>query len=309
MVRRDELLPPELLDGLGDLEWAGRLVARGLGPGIHRSAMVGLGEDFERHRPYQQGDDLRHLDWRLLARTDRLYVRRYRESTNLRTTLVVDASPSMAFAGIGEGRAPLSKLRFAVILAAVLGRLARDTGDLPGLAISGGAGGGPAQLLAPRAGRESWHAFLHLLTHLETGKAGPLAPTLSRVGGMSRRGGRVVILSDFLEDDDGEALWTEAGHLRARGDEVTAIRILTPDELGEGERSDGLYVDPERSDLAVPGSPRGDAGYRERLGEYYRRLARHLEGRGVTWWEARTTDPFLPLLRGWMRGEGTREAS
>lgn len=308
-MRRDDLLPPELLDGLGDLEWAGRLVARGLGPGIHRSRMVGLGEDFERHRPYQQGDDLRHLDWRLLARTDRLHVRRYRESTNLRTTLVVDASPSMAFAGIDLQDQPISKLRFAAILAAVLGRLARDTGDLPGLAISGGPGRGPADLLPPRAGREAWHAFLHALTNLEVGAAGPLAPTLSRVGGMSRRGGRVVILSDFLEDDGGEAIWTEAGHLRARGDEVTAIRILTPDELGQGQRSDGLYVDPEDPGLALPGSPGGDAGYRERLAGYYRRLARRLEERGVTWWEARTTDPFLPLIRGWMRGEGTREVS
>ncbi|TVR58543.1 MAG: DUF58 domain-containing protein [Gemmatimonadales bacterium] len=302
--RRDELLPPELLDGLGDLEWVGRLVARGLGPGIHRSAFVGLGEDFEHHRPYQQGDDLRHLDWKLLARTDRLYVRRYRETTNLPTTFIIDASPSMDFAGVEEGSGGLTKLRFAALLVAALGRLGRNAGDLPGLAVTGGSGGEPLHLLPPRPGREAWHHFLHTLDTLEAGEASPLAPVLTRVGELGRRGGRIILLSDFLEEDGGRELWTQAGHLRARGDEVTAIRILTPDELGEGLEVDGLFADPEAPDAPVPGRPRGDEGYRERLSAYYTLLARNLEERGVQWWEARTTDPLLPLLRGWLRGQG-----
>ena len=298
-------VPAELLEGIEDLEWVGRQVARGLGPGIHRSTRIGFGEDFERHRPYQQGDDLRHLDWRLLARTDRLHVRRYRETTHLRTTFVVDASPSMDFAGIEvepeRGRGPLTKLRFAALLVAVLGHLSRDDGDLTGLIVSGGPDGRPLYLQPPRHGRESWLALLHALHGLEAGEPAALAPLLTRVGSLPR--GRVVILSDFLEDDDGEGLWTEAGHLRARGDEVTAIRILTPDELGRGSGSDGLFADPEDPDRVVPGRPRGDTGYTQRLEAYYRRVARELEGRGILWWEACTTDPLLPLLRGWIRGE------
>jgi len=301
-------LPPELLDGIEDLAWVGRQVARGLGPGVHRSTLVGLGEDFERHRPYQQGDDLRHLDWRLLARTDRLHVRRYRETTNVRTTFIVDGSPSMGFAGIEvqpqRGKGPLTKLRYAVLLVAVLGHLARDAGDLPGLVVSGGPDGTPLHIQPARPGREAWHALLHALHGLEVGEPAPLAPILTRVGGLPR--GRVVILSDFLQDDQGEAFWTQAGHLRARGDDVTAIRILTPDELGQGSAADGLFVDPEDPDRAIPGRPRGDRGYIERLEGYYRRVALELEDRGVLWWEACTTDPLLPLLRGWIRGEGRR---
>ncbi len=301
-------LPPELLDGIEDLEWVGRHVARGLGPGIHPSTLVGFGEDFERHRPYQQGDDLRHLDWRLLARTDRLHVRRYREAANLRTMFVLDGSPSMGFAGIDvrpkKGEGPLTKLRFAALLVAVLGHLAREAGDVPGLVVSGGPDGSPLYFQSARPGKEAWHALLHTLHGLEAGEPSPLAPILDRVGGLPR--GRVIILSDFLEEDGGEALWREAGHLCARGDDVTAIRILTPDELGRGSEADGLFADPEYPDRTVPGRPRGDVGYAERLARYYGHLARELEERGVEWWEATTTDPLLPLLRGWIRGESRR---
>ncbi len=293
---RDDLLPPELLDGLKDLEWVGDLVARGLGSGIHRSPFAGRGEDFERHRPYQQGDDLRHLDWRLLARTDRLHVRRYRETSNLRTTLVVDATPSMAFPHDGD----VTKLRFATLLAAAFGRLARDAGDLPGLALAGVTEG----FLHPRPGREAWHALLHTLTHLAPGDPASLAPTLHRVGEEVRAGGRVVILSDFLEVDDGASVASEAAHLRARGDAVTAIRILSPEELGEGEGSDALYHDPEDPGVEIPGDPSRDPAYLERLSAYYGALSQRLGRAGVQWWEARTTDPLLPLLRSWLRAPG-----
>lgn len=299
--RRADLLPPELLDGLNDLEWVGELVARGLGSGIHPSPFVGRGEDFDRHRPYQQGDDLRHLDWRLLARTDRLYVRRYRETSNLRTTLVVDTTPSMDF----PPDEPVSKLRFAAILAAALGRLARDAGDLPGLAQAGNPD--PAQQFhPPRPGREAWHGLLHALTRLQAGTPVSLAPTLHQVGERVSAGGRVVIISDFLEEDGGAALLSEAAHLRARGDEVTAIRVLSPEELGQGKARDALYRDPEDPEVAIPGDPTRDPAYQERLRAYYRSLSQGLEQAGVRWWTARTTDPLLPLLRQWLRPPGGR---
>jgi uncharacterized protein (DUF58 family) len=302
-ARRGELLPPELLDGLGDLDWVGRLVARGVGPGIHRSIFAGRGEEFERHRPYQQGDDLRHLDWRLLARTDRLHVRRFRERSNLRSVVVVDASPSMDFGGGGGSEQRVTKLRFAALLAAALGHLARSAGDRTGLLVTGGPGGEPSVVLPPREGREPWHAFLHALTHLERGAPGPLAPHLERAGALLPRGGRVVVLSDFLEDDEGRRTAAAAGHLRARGDEVLAVRILTPEELGEAGGGDALWTDPERPGREIPGDPSRDPGYRSRLEEYYRALARNLEDRGVVWREARTTDPLLLLLRSWLAGD------
>jgi uncharacterized protein (DUF58 family) len=298
----DELLPPELLESLEDLEWASGVVARKLGPGVHPSLFAGRGEEFERHRPYQQGDDLRHLDWRLLARTDRLHVRSFRETSNLRTLFLLDASASMDFAGEG-GR--VTKLRYGALLAAALGCLSRTAGDLPGLLVTGGPQGAPAVALPPRPGRERWRAFLHELQDVGPGASGPLAPSVAFAGEWVPAGSRIVILSDFLEEDGGDELAAQAGHLRARGDEVTAVRILTPEELGESGGGEGLWVDPESPDSEIPGAPARDGGYRARLDSYYLRLARALEDRGVTWREARTTDPLIPLLRGWFRGRGS----
>ena len=96
-----ELLPPEVLERLGGLDLVAKTIVRGFISGAHRSPFLGSGEDFSRHRAYQQGDDVRRLDWRLFARTDRLYVRLFQEDSNLQGFLVVDASESMGFVGDG----------------------------------------------------------------------------------------------------------------------------------------------------------------------------------------------------------------
>jgi len=294
----EELLSAELLDGLSDLEWVARLVARGVGVGVHPSAFVGRGEEFERHRPYQQGDDLRHLDWRLLARTDRLYVRRFRETSNLRAVLALDASASMGFGGRDAG---VSKLRYAALVAAALGYLFRRVGDRPGLAVSGGWGDRADAFLPPRAGSEAWRTILHRLTELQAGGRGSLAATLEQVGERVPRGGRLVILSDFLEDDRGREVAEMAGRLRARGDEVVAVRILTPLELGETDAEEALYTDPENPERTRPGTPSRDPGYRHRLHTYYDELRQTLAERGVMWREARTSEGLVPLIRSWVR--------
>jgi len=201
----------------------------------------------------------------------------------------------------GRRRVGVTKLRYAALLAAALGHLLRRAGDRPGLVITGGGEGGPATFLPPRSGREPWHAFLHALSGLEPGRASPLGPLLEEVADGMPAGGRVVILSDFLEDDEGEAVVRTAGLLRARGDEVTAIRILTPEELGEAQGEDALYTDPEDPERRIPGAPARDEGYRTRLWAYYGKLARGLAERGVDWYEVRTTDPLVPVLRSWLR--------
>lgn len=291
-----DLLTPELLDGLRDLDWAARMIARGLGVGIHRSAFSGMGEEFDRHRPYQQGDDLRHLDWRLLARSDRLHVRRYREATNLRALLVLDATPSMDFASPGG----VTKLAYARIVAAALGHILVRAGDLPGLAVLDRPGGVLAA--PPRPGREGWNRFLHALSAVEPGEPASLASFLDRAGEGLPPGSRVVVLSDFLEDDGGAGSIRAATRLRTRGDEVSAVRILTPDELGTGTGGDALYLDPEDPTRRVPADPGRDPGYRTRLRAYYDAVAGGLREGGVEWREVSTADPLLPFFREWVRG-------
>jgi uncharacterized protein (DUF58 family) len=121
MTARADFLPPGLLEHLGGLELVARTVVRGFQAGIHRSPLRGAGEDFAKHRDYQQGDDVRYIDWKLYARTDRLHVREFEERSNLQCYLVVDTSASMDFAEAGG----VTKSRYAAFLAAALAHLSR----------------------------------------------------------------------------------------------------------------------------------------------------------------------------------------
>ena len=157
MSAATDFLPPKLLERLGGLDLIARTIVSGFQTGVHRSPHRGAGEDFAKHRDYQQGDDVRYIDWKLYARTDRLHVREFEERSNLQCWLVVDTSASMDFAEAGG----VTKSRYAAFLAAALAHLMLRSGDAVGLATSGA---GAQLLLPPRSRRGHLH---DLLLHLE----------------------------------------------------------------------------------------------------------------------------------------------
>ncbi|MGH7459008.1 MAG: DUF58 domain-containing protein [Longimicrobiaceae bacterium] len=291
------LLSPELLERLGGLEIIARRVVGGFVAGRHRSPHRGSGEEFARHRPYQQGDDLRYLDWKLYGRTDRLYAREFREESNLRAYLVLDGSRSMAYAG----RSGLTKHRYAVLLAAVLGHLMLASSDAVGLATFGG---GDRLLLPPRNRKGHLHDLLLQLERLSTDGAGGASRVLDRVGERLPRRGRVILISDLLEPDDGDFLLSAVGRLRARGDEVMVMRILTPAELGDEPPGAGRFFDPESPEQEIPAVPEKDQGYTRRLGRYYARLAAGLRDRGAEYLPLTTRDPLERALAVWVAARG-----
>src|SRR5665213_2156906 len=120
-----DICPPETLARIADLELVARIIVEGLVSGLHRSPFHGYSAEFSQYRHYRPGDDLKYVDWKLLARTDRLYTKQYRETTNMAAEIVVDTSASMAFpaggdAGGGTPHAALSKFRYAILAAAAL---------------------------------------------------------------------------------------------------------------------------------------------------------------------------------------------
>src|SRR5215475_8179529 len=126
------LLDPALLARIGDLELAARTVVDGLRSGPHRSPFHGYSAEFSQYRHYRPGDDLKYIDWKLLARTDRLYTKQFRETTDLAATLVIDASGSMGFAGDAAGagaNGAVSKLQYACMAAAALAYVISTQGD------------------------------------------------------------------------------------------------------------------------------------------------------------------------------------
>jgi uncharacterized protein (DUF58 family) len=290
----DAFLPPALLERLGGLDVVARTVVRGFVAGAHRSPSRGSGEEFARHREYQPGDDLRHLDWKVFGRTDRLYVREWEERSNLRAFLVVDASASMEYADAGGA----SKARYAAYLAAALAHLMLRSGDAVGLAAFGG---GEMGLLVPaRSRRGQLAALLRALERLRAGGSGSAAPALERVGEEMRRRGRVVLVSDLLEEDDGAALLRAVGRLRARGDEVICLRILSATEAGLRPLPAGRFFDPEAPQRSVAAAPEGDAGYRGRVEAYFGRIAAGLAERGAEYVPALTDEPVERALIRWL---------
>ena len=126
------------------------------------------------------------------------------------------------------------------------------------------------------------------------------ADVLDRVGVAMRRGGRVIVVSDLLEDDGGTALVAAAGRLRARGDEVIVMRVLTPEESGDAAPDAGLFFDPEHPSRQVPATPRQDPGYARRVAAYYDSLADRLRQRGVEYVPLTTAQPVEQALVAWV---------
>lgn len=288
-----DLLPPHLLDRIGGLELIARTVVRGFVAGLHRAPFRGAGLDFAGHRAYQQGDDLRHVDWRLFGRTDRYYVREFREDANLRAWLVVDTTASMAYAE-PDG---IAKLRYAAILAASLAHIMLGTGDAVGLATFGER----VRLEAvPRSRRGHLHDLLVALERLRAGGRAGAAEALDRVADALPRRGRIVLLSDLLEDDDGAALIDAAARIRARGDELIALRILTPTEMGLRAAPAAAWYDPERPDLTVPSELQADDTFASRVAAYYDSLADRLRAHGAEYVPLSVDEPVEAALRRWI---------
>ncbi|MHC4379882.1 MAG: DUF58 domain-containing protein [Planctomycetota bacterium] len=213
---------PRLRARLQRLELRARTAVEGLRGGRHRSPLKGASTTFAQHREYVAGDDLRRLDWRLMARSDRNIIREYEEETDLRLWLVVDASASMKFHS-GEW----DKFAYATWLAAALARVACDQNDQFGLFLT--RGGELERTLPPRGGEAHWASLCHLLAEAEPGGAGDPATGLQLAASQMDRRGLVVWISDLLGDPEEAA--SAANRLRRKGHDMIALRTLDHAEV------------------------------------------------------------------------------
>ncbi len=225
-----------LLDALRGVTWPARRAALAGTAGTHHSRLRGLTAEFTEYRPYRQGDDPRRLDWKLLARTDRAYLRITSDRATLATVLLVDASRSMAFP-----ESTAAKWRTATHLAVGLASVAHASGDPAGLVVP--AAGGVARV-APLTRRGVIGEMVRVLSAVTPEGTAPLAPTLAALRGTPR----VAVLTDLLGDE--AELRTAARELTAGGTEVHCIHVVAREELDPAGAF--LATDPERPDLQRP---------------------------------------------------------
>jgi uncharacterized protein (DUF58 family) len=255
-----------VLDAVRGLVWHARRKARSALPGAHDATTRGGSAEFVEYRAYRQGDDPGRIDWKLLGRTDRVYVRLSPDRAVLSTMLVVDASASMAFPSD-----TLRKWTTARSLALGLAAIARHGGDPVGLAVVSSDG---MRVVQPRTRRSVLDEIMRALAPLPTGGAA-LAPALEVA---MRRAGRVVVVSDFLGDAEEQL----AAVRRFAAREVHVVHLAAREELepAEGRR---LVADPEQPGLRRPMPPAARAEYLKRFAAWRTELARTWRGAGAAY--------------------------
>ena len=220
MTSASDVTPPEVLAQIADLELVARIVVEGLVSGLHRSPFHGYSAEFSQYRHYRPGDDLKYVDWKLVARTDRVYTKQFRETTNMASAIVLDTSGSMGFPV--ADRAPMTKYRYAAIAAAALAYLISGQGDAVGLL-------GGERYVAARAGRQHLRGLLAALSLLSAGGTWSVAENIRRASERLSRRGLLLVLSDFYDDE--ERTRAELKRAARRGHEIVLFQILSREEI------------------------------------------------------------------------------
>jgi len=259
------LIDPRALMTIRNLELRARVVVEGFWNGIHRSPYHGFSVEFTEYRQYTPDDDPRYLDWRVFARSDRYFIKKFEDETNLRCYLLSDTSRSMAYGSVGY-----TKAQYAATLAATLAYFLHLQGDAVGLLTF------DRQLREYLPARHRAGHLRHLMLTLgqpAAGSATDLAVPLRRVAELVRKRGLVVLLSDFLAPLD--RLERDLAALAACGHEVVVFQILDPAELAFTFENPALFEDVEsgRTLFLDPAAARK---------EYLRRLEAHCAGLRAT---------------------------
>lgn len=260
LARGDHLIDPIALMAIRSLELRARVVVEGFWNGLHRSPYHGFSVEFTEYRQYSPGDDTRYLDWRLYARSDRYYLKRFEDETNLRCHLLVDQSRSMNY-----GSLPHTKADYARTLAATLAWFLNGQGDAVGLFTFSGR---VHEYLPARHRHGHLRQLMLALEKDFNGTETNLGEPLRRVADLARKRGMIVFISDLLAPL--EELERNFARLAAAGHEVVVFQVLDPNELAfdfsnavlfqDVETQRDLYIDP---DAIRP--------------EYQRRLQAHTE--------------------------------
>ena len=250
-------LDPELLARIGSLELLARTVVEGFMSGLHRSPFTGFSTEFTEYRQYNPGDDLRYLDWRLLARTDRYFIKKYRADTNTQCHLLVDTSASMNYAHASS----VTKLQYAQFLAASLAYLLNRQQDAVGLV----AFAEKVHTHVPARNRTGhMRTIFGNLSMLEAAGQTNLSASLHQLAEMLTQRGIVVIVSDFY--DQPERLGEAFQHLRFKGHDTIAFQVLDQNELDFDFDDPVLLLEDAETQEQMPVLP--DVvmdGYRERM--------------------------------------------
>lgn len=270
-TRDQHFLDPAVVARLGTLELKARTIVEGFLTGLHRSPFKGFSVEFAEYRQYMPGDDLSTIDWKVYARSDRYYVKKFEDETNVDCHVMLDVSGSM-----GYGSGAMTKFEYGACLAASLAYLMNRQRDAVGLT----AFDDKIVNMLPASGRHGHlRSVLLTLQRLQLGKETNISRPLHQLADSLTKRGMVIVISDLLDDPD--EVIRALKHFQFRGTDVIVFQLLDRDEIDFPFDRAARFEDLETSDevVAVPGVVRDH--YLREMGTLIDRYRRELGGAGI----------------------------
>lgn len=290
MVESINFLDPNVLSGLDNLELRARVVVEGFLSGLHKSPNRGFSVEFNDYRHYQRGDDLRHVDWKLYARSDKFYIKQYEDETNVRCVILLDTSASMAYSSGG-----MSKLSYGVTLASALSYFIMKQRDAVGLITFDDQ---VREYIPAKTRQPHLLRILRALSQVESGKKTDTVKPLTDLAASLHKKSIVILITDMLDDE--ERVINTLQNLRGMGNDIITFHVMDDAELNFPFNEASEFIDMEDDDSYTTSPAAIRQAYLENLNEFLAYCRKKCQSSGVDYCLLNTADPLDEALSSYM---------
>jgi uncharacterized protein (DUF58 family) len=290
MTQRSNFIDPTVLATLDNLEMRARVIVEGFIAGLHKSPKRGFSVEFTDYRHYYRGDDMRHVDWKLYGRSDKLYIKQYEDETNVRCYILLDSSASMAYSSKG-----MSKLDYARTLASALAYFIMRQRDAVGLITFDDK---IRDYIPAKARQIHLLRILRSLNELTAGTRTDVVRPLRELAQTLNRKSLVILISDMLEDE--VATIKTLQQLRAMGNEVIVFHVLDDQELHFNFKESSEFIDLETAETHITSPMAIRNAYLENLNNYLTQCRQKCQSSGVDYCLLNTSQPLDKALASYL---------
>ena len=283
-------LDPTVLAGLANLELRARVAVEGFLSGLHKSPHRGFSVEFNDYRHYQRGDDMRHLDWKLYARSDKFYIKQYEDETNVRCVILLDTSASMDYSSGG-----LSKLNYGVTLASALSYFIMRQRDAVGLITFDDQ---VRDYIPAKCRQPHLMHILRTLSTVESGTKTDVVKPLTDLAASLTKKSIVILITDMLDDE--ERIINTLQNLRGMGNDIITFQIMDDAELNFPFDEASEFIDMENNESYITSPAAIRKAYLNNLNEFLSYCKKKCQSSGVDYCLLNTADPLDEALTSYM---------
>lgn len=279
-------LDPKVLAGLHNLELRARVVVEGFLAGLHKSPHRGFSVEFNDYRHYQRGDDMRHVDWRLYARSGKLYIKQYEDETNVRCMILLDTSASMAYTSGG-----MSKLDYGITLASALAYFIARQRDAVGLITFDDE---IREYLPAKTRQLHLMRILRALSRVQAGQKTDVVKPLTDLASSLKKKSMVILISDMLDDE--ERIINTLTNLRAMGNDIITFHIMDDAELNFPFNEASEFIDMENNESYITSPAAIRKAYLKNINEFLAYCKKQCQTSGIDYCLMNTREPLDQAL-------------